>query len=250
VTSNHFFIPKARAAASVLVLEGREHRHLGRVLRARPGDVVTLFDEEGAKYTARIEEIAAEATTLVCLERTPGEARRTRIGLAQGLLKAKTMDFVVQKSAELGLSDFFPVTAARSVARFEGEGAGSGKVARKIGRWEQIALEAAKQSRLGRAVRIHAPLSLDEFLADPPPDAALFLSERRGSLLRDVLRDAGDAPPATAAVLVGPEGGWTDAEEEAIAGRGYRAVSLGRSVLRAETAALAAAALLAHFWNG
>jgi len=245
VTSNHFFIPKARAASSVLTLEGREHRHLSRVLRARVGDVVTLFDEEGAKYTARIEEVAAEATTLACLERTPGEeTRRTRIGLAQGLLKAKTMDFVVQKAAELGLADFFPVTAARSVPRLEE------KSARKIDRWELIALEAAKQSRLGRTVRIHEPQSLESYLGDPPPEAALFLSERQGRLLRDVLAEAGAVPPATAAVLVGPEGGWTDAEEEAIAARGYRAASLGRSVLRAETAALAAAAIISHFWNG
>ena len=243
MTSSHFFIPKERASGAVLVLDGREHRHLSRVLRARPGDVVVLFDEDGTKYTARVEAVAAEATTLARLDRTPGEGRRTRIGLAQGLLKVKAMDFVVQKAAELGLAEFFPIAAARSVSRLEE------KSARKVERWEKIAREASKQSRLGWPVRIHAPLGLAEFLDDPPPEAALFLSERRGRLLRDVLRTDGGRTPATAVVLVGPEGGWTEAEEALISGRGYEAVSLGRSVLRAETAALAAAALLSHFWN-
>jgi len=243
VTSNHFFIPKARAAGVVLVLEGREHRHLSRVLRARSGDVVVLFDEEGTKYKARVEDVAAEATTLACLDRTPGEGPKTRIGLAQALLKVKTMDFVVQKAAELGLADFFPVAAAHSVSRLEE------KSLRKVDRWEKIAREASKQSRLGWPIRIHAPLALDEFLEGPPPEAALFLSERRGPLLRDVLCADRDGLPASAVILVGPEGGWTEAEEASISGRGYEAVSLGRSVLRAETAALAAAALLSHFWN-
>jgi 16S rRNA (uracil1498-N3)-methyltransferase len=243
VTSSHFFIPKDRASGAVLVLDGREHRHLSRVLRAQPGDVVVLFDEEGTKYTARVEAVAAEATTLARLDRTPGEGRRTRIGLAQALLKVKAMDFVVQKAAELGLAEFFPIAAARSVSRLEE------KSVRKVDRWEKIAREASKQSRLGWPVRIHAPLGLAEFLEDPPAGTAMFLSERQGRMLREVLRADGGRPPATAVVLVGPEGGWTDAEEASISARGYEAVSLGRAVLRAETAAFAAATLLSHCWN-
>jgi len=190
-----------------------------------------------------VERVGAAATTVTLLDRTPGDRPRTRIGLGQALLKAKTMDFVVQKAGELGLGDFFPIAAERSVARLEGGGG------RKVERWERLAREASKQSRLARPVRIHAPIGLAEFLGDPPAEAALFLSERKGRMLRDVLRDYGDRAPATAAVLVGPEGGWTAAEEAAIAGRGYEAVSLGRSVLRAETAALGAAALLSHYWT-
>ena len=243
MTSNHFFIEKARARDDVFVLEGREHHHLSTVLRARPGDVVVLFDEDGAKYTARIEEISAGSTKLACLDRTPGETRRARIGLAQALLKAKTMDFLVQKAAELGLAEFFPVAAARSVAKLEE------KSTRKIERWEQIAREASKQSRLGLGLLIHAPRDLSAFLAGPPAARGLYLSEHHGRYLRDILRETTDGPPASVSVLVGPEGGWTPAEEEAIAGRGFEAVSLGRSVLRAETAALSVAALLSHFWN-
>jgi 16S rRNA (uracil1498-N3)-methyltransferase len=248
VTSNHFFIPKARARGDVFVLDGREHHHLSTVLRARPGEEVVLFDEDGTKYAARVEEITAAATTLVCLSRTPEEARRTRIVLAQSLLKAKAMDFVVQKAAELGLADFIPVAAARSVAKLEE------KSGRKIARWEQIAREASKQSRLGLELRIHPPRSLSAFLADPPAGLKLYLSENGGRLLRDLLRGTpgavSDASPESAAVLVGPEGGWAPGEEEAIVGHGFEPMSLGRPVLRAETAALSAAVLLSHFWNG
>lgn len=243
MTSNHFFIAKARVRGDVFVLDGGEHHHLSTVLRARPGDVVVLFDEDGAKYTVRIEEITADATTLACLSRTPGETRRTRIGLAQALLKAKTMDFVVQKAAELGLADFFPVAAARSVSKLED------KSGRKIERWERIAREASKQTRLGLGLRIHPPRGLSAFLADPPAAKKLYLSEHGGRHLGDLLREARDAVPDSVAVLVGPEGGWTSEEEETIAGRGFEPVSLGRPVLRAETAALSAAALLSHFWN-
>lgn len=248
MTSNHFFIPKARARGDVFVLDGREHHHLSTVLRARPGDEVVLFDEDGAKYAARVEAITSAATTLACLSRTPGESRRTRIVLAQSLLKAKTMDFVVQKAAELGLAEFLPVAAARSVAKLEE------KSGRKIARWEQIAREASKQSRSGLALRIHAPQGLTAFLADPPAALKLYLSEHGGRLLRDVLRGtpgaASPANPDSVVVLVGPEGGWAPGEEEEIAGRGFEPVSLGRPVLRAETAALSAAAILSHFWNG
>ena len=247
MTSNHFFIAKARAQGDVFVLDGREHHHLGTVLRARPGDEIVLFDEDGTKYAARIEEITAAATTLACLSRTPGEAPRTRIVLAQSLLKAKTMDFVVQKAAELGLAEFFPVAAARSVPKLEE------KSGRKIGRWELIAREAAKQSRLGLGLRIHPPRSLSAFLADPPSAMKLYLSEHGGRLLRELLRGmpgaVSDTSPDSVAVLVGPEGGWAPGEEETIAAHGFEPVSLGRPVLRAETAALAAAALLSHFWN-
>lgn len=247
MTSNHFFISKARARGDVFVLDGREHHHLSTVLRARPGDEVVLFDEDGAKYAARVEEITAAATTLACLSRTPGETRRTRIILAQALLKAKTMDFVVQKAAELGLGEFFPVAAVRSVAKLEE------KSGRKTARWEQIAREASKQSRLGLGLRIHAPRSLTAFLADPPAAMKLVLSENGGRLMRDLLQGSVTAVPDTSpdavAVLVGPEGGWTPGEEETIVERGFEPVSLGRPILRAETAALSAAALLSHFWN-
>jgi 16S rRNA (uracil1498-N3)-methyltransferase len=247
VTSDHFFIAKARAQGDVFVLDGREHHHLSTVLRARPGDVVVLFDEDGAKYSVRIEEITAAATTLSCLSRTPGEIRRTRIVLAQALLKSKAMDFVVQKAAELGLAEFFPVAAARSVSKIEPQGG------RKIERWEQIAREASKQSRLGLGLRIHPPRSLSAFLADPPAAMRLYLNEHGGPLLKDLLRGGAEAVsavgPDSVAVLVGPEGGWTPEEQETIAGHGFEPVSLGRPVLRAETAALSAAALLSHFWS-
>jgi 16S rRNA (uracil1498-N3)-methyltransferase len=242
LTSNHFFIEKAKAGGPVLVLEGREHHHLSRVVRLHPGETVWLFDEEGTKYTARIEEVGGERTLLVCLDLTPGTGPRTRICLAQALLKAKTMDFVVQKAAELGLAEIRTVAAERSVAKLEG------KSDRKLERWAMIAREASKQSRLGIAPRILAPQPLARFLKESSADRRMVLSEHRGRRLRDIVIEASDAAPSEAIVLIGPEGGWTAGEEAEILGAGYEAVNLGPAVLRAETAALSALSILSQFW--
>lgn len=243
MTSNHFFINKDRITGRILTIEGAEHHHLSRAARCRTGDVVWLFDEEGTKYKVKIEAIGRKTTTLILLEKSERADYGTRILLGQALLKAKAMDVVIQKSAELGVFALLPVIASRSIVKVEERNK------KKVERWMKIAREASKQSGWTMIPEIHPPQSLDSFLRSINADKKIFLSETGGPYLRDLIRAAGDMRPSDLVVLIGPEGGWTGDEKKAILGSGYEAGSLGKTILRAETAAVCAVSILSHFWN-
>jgi 16S rRNA (uracil1498-N3)-methyltransferase len=244
LTSDHFFISKTGLAGTRGLLSGSEHHHLSRVVRMRAGDEIRLFDEDGILYRARIERIGRDATALLLFDTAGPVSRRTRIVLGQSVLKAKAMDALIQKATELGIFAIVPLLSRRGIVRLEGESGGSRRE-----RWQKIALSAAKQSHSGRVPRIRDPLRLDEFLGGEPGGLRLVLSERGGTLLRDLLLLPGETRPEEAVLIVGPEGGWDPAEEERILASGFQAVSLGKAILRAETAAVCAAAIVAHFWN-
>jgi 16S rRNA (uracil1498-N3)-methyltransferase len=242
LTSEYFFFARADLDGERATLRGPEHHHLARVLRARAGDRVWLFDEAGVRYRAEVVSSGSKESVLSVLEILPPEEAATRITLAPALLKAKTMDDVVLQATELGAARISPVESERSVAR-AGE-----RAEKKIERWSRIARTAAKQSRAARLPEIDAPVPLAEFLASCRAVRRIFLDENGGASLKS-LRTAGGPPPENAAVLVGPEGGWSIAEEKAISAAGFEPFGLGRTILRAETASLAVLILLAHEWN-
>jgi len=243
LTADHFFIAQRDIAGARGRVSGAEHHHLSRVARLRPGDEVRLFDESGGRYSARIEKIGPDATDLIILSVEAAESPGTRLTLGQAVLKAKGMETVVQKATELGVFAIAPLLSRRSVVR---PGPDGGK---QVERWSRIALAAAKQSHAGHLPRIFEPVRLAGFLAGVRRGEKLVLSERGGTPFREILAGPGSVRPAEAVLLVGPEGGWDPREEEEILASGYRAVSLGGTILRAETAALCAAAMAVHFWN-
>lgn len=204
------------------------------------------MDGRGRRLLARVEAIGKDRTELIVLRQAEDGGRRTSIILGQALLNAKKMEFVIQKAAELGAAAVIPVVTERSW-REKKE-----KTARREERWTRIAREAAKQSGRGDVPEVAgAARRLAEFVREHGASRRLFLSEHGGRLLREVLTESADRsePPASVVLVVGPEGGWTAAEEKVLSGAGFEAVSLGGAVVRTETAALAATALVAHFWN-
>lgn len=227
-------------------LEGDEHFHLSRVLRVRPGKKIWLADERGMRYRAEVQEVQEEKTKLLILETEEPEEQKIRLILAQALLKSKKMDLVIQKSTELGVASLIPVQAARSVVRLQEE-------QKRVARWQRIASQAAKQSRRSSVPLIFPPQSFPNFLENFEARQKFILSEGGGRLLREILvpsvPSAGQSGVPTVIILVGPEGGWTEEEEGQAVARGFEAVSLGKQVLRSETAALAALSLITHFWN-
>jgi len=242
LTSDHFFVPRERVTEGQAFLRGPEHHHLGRVLRARPGDRVWLFDEDGRRYRAKVDRLTADESVLTILEALPPRDVPTKIVLAPALLKAKTMDDVILKAAELGAFRISPVESDRSVARIEAS------PDRKIERWSRIAQAASKQSRSGLPPIIDPPVALAAFVSACSSERKYVLSENGGARLKDLLT-AGDRPPADVCLLIGPEGGWSKIEEDSFVPGGFKPISLGRTILRAETAALAVLAVLAHEWN-
>ena len=192
-----------------------------------------------------MEKIEKTKTILSILEKLPPEQSRLQIVLGQGLARLKTLDFIIQKATELGISVFVPVLTARSLP-LNAEGR-----ERRLERWKRIAREAAKQSKHSFVPEIESVQGLADFASGRKDARRIFLSEHGGRLLKDLLVMPGgqnNPPPSSLVVLVGPEGGWTEKEEKELVKQGYEAVSLGRSVLKTETAALAAIAIIAHFW--
>ena len=242
MTANQFFVPAIAEGATGIVLEGVEHRHLARSARVRAGDEIWLFDGSGRRVLARVEKVGQDRTEVAVLKmEEEGGTPRPRIVLAQGLMEAKKLETVLEKAAELGCSDFIPIVSARSLKATEE------RTDRKLERWRRIAREAAKQCKSSLLTEVHPPRPLAGLLRAPGAERRLFLSEHGGRPLKDIVTSA--AAPASVLLLVGPKGGWTEGEEAAVREAGFEAVSLGRRILRAETAAVAGAAMISHFWN-
>ena len=245
MTSNQFYIPRVAKEISLAVLCGEEHHHLARVARVRAGETVWLFDDAGGRYLAKVERVSRGRTELRILKREESLAPGFRFILAQAVVAAKKLEFILQKAAELGVSDFMPLVTARSL-RTPKERSG-----RKTERWARIVREAVKQSKGTAVTCVHEPTSLQVFLGDRNENLKIFLSEHGGAPFKAFLPvpgTAGAAGPASAVLCVGPEGGWTEEEEGLLTQAGFTAASLGPRVLRTETAALSATAMISHFW--
>jgi 16S rRNA (uracil1498-N3)-methyltransferase len=240
VTANQFFVPRLAEGVSRIVLEGEEHRHLAKAARVRPGETVWLFDGSGRRFLARVETVGEERTSLAVLKAEEPETPRTRVMLAACLVEARKFDAILEKASELGCSDVLPVESARSL-KAPGE-----RAEKKLERWRRIAREAAKQCKSRFLTEVHPPRPLRDLLREPPAERRIFLSEHGGRPLRDVVADAG---PDAVVLLVGPTGGWTEGEERDIRRAGFEAASLGRRILKSETAALAGTFLIVHHWS-
>lgn len=241
MTANQFYVPEIAEGADRIVVEGAEHRHLARSARIRHGETVWLIDAAGRRARARVERVGERSTELAVLATEPPDAPGTRVVLAQALVEAKKLETILEKAAELGCADFVPVVTARSLR------SAADRTDRKLERWTRIVREAAKQCKGRLVTAVHPPRRLRELLSEAEAESRLFLSENGGRPLREIV--AGTRRPASVVLLVGPTGGWTAAEESDIRGAGFTAVSLGGRVLRAETAAIAGAAMIVHFWN-
>jgi 16S rRNA (uracil1498-N3)-methyltransferase len=246
LTSHRFYIKEKPRESTTLYLEGEEHHHLSKVARIKIGEKVWLFDETGMQYLACVEAIEQKKTRLVILETKQKLEPKVHVTLAQALLKTKRMDLVIRKATELGTHAIVPLTSHRTVIKIED------KQDQKLTRWKRIAVEASKQC--GRSVmpEIHPILGLKTFIARGEEDKKIFLSERGGEPLRDMLMHpliAKTKIPNSVILLVGPEGGWTELEEQDIMDNQYEAVSLGSLTLRSETAAIVSLAMVSHFWK-
>lgn len=220
-------------------LNGPDARHIGRALRMRPGDHVTVCDGEGTDYFCEITAIREDAVELRTLYRTPTACEPSvRLTLYQGLPKGDKMEWIIQKAVELGAARIVPVQTARSVAR------ASGRDDKKQARWQKIADEAAGQCGRGILPAVEAPLSfralLDRLDREPEAGTRLLLYEGGGEPLSRLVGRGTEA----ASLFIGPEGGFEPAEAEALTGRGASAATLGKRILRCETAPLAALAVV------
>jgi 16S rRNA (uracil1498-N3)-methyltransferase len=234
VGDRRFYVLPSDVSSREVTLRAAEAHHARRVLRLEVGARIVCFDGLGSAWECEIVAFERDAARARAVARLADEPeRRPRLTLAQGVLKGDRMDLVVQKATELGVARLAPIAAERSVARPE---------AGRVERWRRVALEAAKQCERNRLPGIAEPAPLGATLAEME-GAGLALVERDGAPLAGALDAIRGTPSVT--LFVGPEGGWSSAEREAFARAGVAQASLGHNVLRAETAAIAAVAVVA-----
>jgi 16S rRNA (uracil1498-N3)-methyltransferase len=215
-------------------LEGRSAHYLGRVLRVAVGDSVVLFNGDGQDYACTVERIRKDEVELDVRSRLPAKPESPlRITVVQAISRGERMDLTLQKCTELGAAAFQTVWSERVEVRLKGE-----KLERRLQHWQGVVVSACEQS--GRAVvpAVLAPMALDDWAALPVDETRLLLWPGADASLTAV-----DCPGAVS-LVVGPEGGFSDAEQARLESAGVRPVRLGPRVLRTETAAPAAVAIL------
>ncbi len=240
-----FFVPPEAIGDGCAVITGDLFRHMARVLRLKRGTAVILADGAGNEFLGTIREIGKEELSVELEERrgTGAAPAGLTITLYQGLPKGDKLELIVQKTTELGVAEVIPFIATRSISRVR-----HGEETDKVARWQRIALEAARQSGRPSPPRVALAGSLAEAVTGSRHALKLLLwEEEKANGLRDTL--AGVPAPDSIAVLVGPEGGLTTGEAALAREKGFVPVSLGRRILRTETAGLATLAILQFYWG-
>ncbi|MGH7277675.1 MAG: 16S rRNA (uracil(1498)-N(3))-methyltransferase [Candidatus Rokuibacteriota bacterium] len=232
-----FTITSEQIDGDRVAFDREETRHLARVLRLRPGDVVVAVDGRGHEYTVRLETLGDRASGTVLGTTLSGIESPLAITLIQGIPKGDRMESIVRDATELGVARIVAAVAERTVVRREPDAWHE-----RTRRWQRVAREAAKQC--GRAVvpDVTAPRPLPEAL-DEAAGVRLCLWEAATQALAGVL-DALPARPSSATVLIGPEGGLTAAEVDAARRSGFASVRVGPRILRTETAGPAVIAIV------
>ncbi len=238
-----FVIDEVRPEQGRVSITGQEARHISRVLRIRSGDKIVLMDRKGGRFLARVEAAGSGEVTVSILENLqPPLSPRAEIIIGQALLRSGPMDFVIQKSTELGVSQIFPFQSGRTVVRPDE----SGK-ANRSRHWAEIAKASSKQSDCEKPPLIHPVLAFGDLVDRLKGGDLLKVILWEGEEARDLKGLIRDREQGRGVVgLIGPEGGFSREEIEKAASAGFLPVSMGRRILRAETAAVAFAAIVQY----
>ena len=236
------FVSEELINGSELVLEGDRARYLGRVLRLRVGDDVTIFNGQGAEWSAGISGMTRNTATLLI-----GESHEVatesplKIHLVQGISRSERMDFVVQKATELGVKRITPVLTEYGVVKLDAQ-----RAIKRRDHWQGVAASACEQSGRTRLPLIDIPMPLKDWFGKRPDEVGtqLILAPGASASLASLA-----APATKICVLIGPEGGFSQTEYDDAELSGFKSVALGPRVLRTETAAAAALAVMQSMWG-
>jgi 16S rRNA (uracil1498-N3)-methyltransferase len=217
--------------------------HHLHVVRHQSGDELVLFNGEGGQARARIADIGKRRASaeILALEAVDVELP-FRVTLAQGMPEGSKMDWIVEKAVELGAAGIVPLAAQRSVVRLSGE-----RADKRLAHWQAVVVSASEQCGRNRLADVTPVQDFNRWLGQGADGVRILLSPRADASLAAWVRQT---PARDVTLLVGPEGGFTDQEEDAARAAGALALSMGPRVLRTETAGLAALAILAAGWGG
>lgn len=235
-----FYLPENLSVGQTVALPDNIVRHLN-VLRVRPNENITLFNGKGKAHSAQLtvlEKRRAEAEILH--EDTTDNESPLNITLIQSISSGERMDFTLQKSVELGVTAIQPVISERCIVRLDGE-----RAAKRLARWQEIVISACEQSGRNTVPPVLPIIGYREALDKMPSESTkLIMSINRARKLGDIRQ-----PSGAIVFMVGPEGGWTEQEEQQAFDAGFQAVTLGKRILRTETAPLAALAAMQTLWG-
>jgi len=256
---SRFFTDPGNIGANTITIDNTDDlHHMMKVLRLKEGDEVDVSDGVQWEYRARIESLSREAAELLILDKQAFASEPSvKVTLFQGIPKQGKMETIIQKCVELGVHEIVPVFMDRTVV------VDRGKFGRKIERWNKVSAEAVKQCRRGIVPHVADSIKTVDMLRDRDnsgtPDmleefdlVVLPYENEKGTTIKDVLRQAAEEHISAGgslervAVIIGPEGGFSDEEAIAIIGAGGKSVSLGRTILRTETAGMAALAMIMY----
>lgn len=237
----HFFVTPAQVQEGQIYIEGSDVNHMKNVLRMRIGEELMVSDGDNLKYRCAVEAYGEDTVLLRILEKMQADTElASMICLFQGLPKQDKMELIVQKAVELGAAQVIPVSTRRSVVKLDAK-----KAAKKTERWQEIARSAAKQAGRGYIPQVMPVMSYRDALEYAKELDVLLIPyelERGMDETKSVIEAI--RPGQSVAVFIGPEGGFEREEVEQALEHGAKVITLGRRILRTETAGLAALSIL------
>ena len=238
---HHFFVTPAQVDESTIYIEGPDVNHMKNVLRMKYGEQLEVSDGNNLKYVCSVQAYEEDKAILDILEKKEADTElASEIYLFQGLPKSDKMDLIVQKAVELGVSYVVPVSTKRAVVKLDEK-----KAAKKVDRWNTIAESAAKQAGRSKIPEVTQVMSFNEALKKSQElDVVLIPYELAEGMAeaRKVIRDIGKGQ--SIGIFIGPEGGFDHDEVEKAVECGAKSITLGKRILRTETAGLAVLAIL------
>ena len=227
----NFFIKNSQIKDNRIEITGELLKHLRDSLRIKTGEQIVFIDEAKNRYLASVSHIGRDRITGNIIEKTALKTHDVSINLVQAIPKGPKFDFIIQKSTELGVSAITPVISERCVVKLD-----RGQAVEKLKMWRKIALEAAQQSNRADVPEIKTPVTFNEFLTSyGKVDLKILLWEgEKEHGIKDILKNTKDVK--SVAVVIGPEGGFSENEVKIAVEKGFTSVSLGESILRTETA--------------
>lgn len=237
-----FYCPQPLLAGDTIALPDPVAHHAW-VVRLQPGAELTLFNGDGGEYLAQLATVEKKSASARILAAVPRDRELPyEITLAQALPEAAKMDWIIEKAVELGVAAIQPLAAQRCVVRLAGE-----RAEKRQAHWQGVIVAASEQCGRNRLARLAALDNFGAWIGQSDMHKRILLSPRATQSLPDWARHQ---PPQAVTLLIGPEGGYSEQEEDAAVARGAVMLSVGPRVLRTETAGIAAVAALNALWGG
>ncbi len=240
---HRFFAEPDQIGEKEIVITGADVNHIRNVLRMRADEEVLIADGQGAEYRCKLTDLGENEVRAQILWKLDGNAElASAVTLFQGLPKSDKMDLIVQKCVELGVDRIVPVSTKRAVVKLDAK-----KEQTRLKRWNTISESAAKQSGRGVIPEVSGVMTFGKALEEAKKLDVLLIPYERAEHMAETRRVMGEIRPGqSVGIFIGPEGGFEESEVEEAVAAGAQAITLGRRILRTETAGLAVMAMLGY----